>query len=108
MKVITTREIVRQTKTYFEMAEKETVLVKRGKKYVYLIVADEPDAKFVNENWIKEFMSIPSEFRVNPFDVSPSGDLFFADKRNLEHINKARRGQVKTLSKEEQKQLLGL
>lgn len=38
MKVITTREIVRETKTYFELAEKERVVVKRGKKYVNLIV----------------------------------------------------------------------
>ena len=108
MKVITTREIVRQTKTYFELAEKERVLVKRGKKYVNLIVTDEPDTKFVNENWIKEFMSIPAEYRVNPFEVSSSGDLFFADIRNLEHIDKARKGQVKTLSKEEQKELFSL
>ena len=104
MKVITTREIVRQTKTYFDMAEKERVMVKRGKKYVNLIVSDEPDTKFVNEKWIKEFMSIPVEFRLNPFEVSPSGDLFFADKRNLEHIDKAQKGQVKTLSKEDQKE----
>jgi hypothetical protein len=50
---------------------------------------EEPDIKFVSENWVKEFLSIPAEYRVNPFDVSPSGDLFFADKRNLEHIDKA-------------------
>ena len=108
MKVITTREIVRQSKTFFELAENERVVVKRGKKYVNLIVTDEPDAIFLDKNWIEEFMSIPAEYRVNPFDVSPSGDLFFADKRNIAHIDKARKGQVKTLSKKEQKELLGL
>ncbi|SCD20328.1 hypothetical protein PSM36_1507 [Proteiniphilum saccharofermentans] len=88
MKIITTREIVRETKTYFELAEKERIAVKRGRKYVNLIVTDDPDTKFVSEDWINEFMSIPAEYRINPFDVSPSGDLFFADKRNIEKIEK--------------------
>lgn len=95
MKIITTRDIVRKTKTYFDLAEKERVAVKRGKKYVNLIVTDDPSTKFVSEDWINEFMSIPHEYRLNPFDVSPTGDLFFADKRNIEHINKARAGKIK-------------
>jgi len=48
MKIITTREIVRETKTYFELAEKERIAVKRGRKYVNLIVTDDPDTKFVS------------------------------------------------------------
>lgn len=108
MKVITTREIVRETKTYFELAEKERVAVKRGKKYVNLIVTDNPDEKFVSEKWIKEFMNIPEKYRVNPFDISPSGDLFFADKRNIDHMDKARQGQTKRLSDEEKRKLFSL
>jgi len=108
MKIITTREIVRKTKTYFDLAERERVAVKRGRKYVNLIVTDNPDTKFVSENWINEFMSIPSEYRINPFDVSPSGDLFFADKRNIEHIDKALAGRTKRLSDEERKELFSL
>lgn len=108
MKIITTREIRKDTKAFFELAEKERVVIKRGKKYVNLIVTDEPDTKFISKSWFKEFMSIPAEYRVDPFDVSPSGDLFFADKRNLEHIDKARKGEVKELSKEEQKKLFDL
>ncbi|HBG40571.1 MAG TPA: hypothetical protein DDZ96_02270 [Porphyromonadaceae bacterium] len=108
MKIITTREIVRKTKTYFDLAEKEKVAVKRGRKYVQLVVTDEPDKILLSEDWIKEFMSIPSKYRVNPFDVSPSGDLFFADTRNLEHLDKARQGQTLTLSKEEENALFSL
>lgn len=89
MKIVTTREMRADAKTYFELAERERVVVKRGKKYVTLVVSDDPDTKFVSEEWIKEFMSIPMEFRSNPFEVSPSGDLFFADKRNLSKIDKA-------------------
>ena len=112
MKIITTREIRNDTKAFFELAEKERVAVKRGGKYVNLIVTDEPDSIFINIEWIKEFMSIPMEYRCNPFDISPSGDLFFADKRNVENLNIAvsqtRNGQIKKLSKSEQKQLFDL
>lgn len=58
MKIITTREIRKETKAFFELAEKEQVVVKRRKKYVNLIVTDEPDTQFVSENRVKEFMSI--------------------------------------------------
>lgn len=89
MKIITTREMRAYAKTFFELAEKERVAVKRGRKYVNLVVTSEPDSQFVSEEWIKEFMSIPMEHRCNPFDISPSGDLYFADKRNVEKLNKS-------------------
>jgi len=112
MRVITTRDIVRQTKTYFDIAERERVSVKRGNKYVNLIVTDTPDAKFIDIEWINEFLAIPAEYRCNPFDTSPSGDLYFADKRNVEKLNKsieqAKKGQIRKLSKSDQKELLGL
>ncbi len=108
MKIITTREVVRETKRYFELAEKERVAVKRGKKYINLIVTDNPEEKYVNEKWIDEFMKIPEEYRVNPFDVSPSGDLYFADKRNIERIDKARQGKTKQLSEEERGKLFSI
>ncbi|MDR1895183.1 MAG: hypothetical protein LBR10_00140 [Prevotellaceae bacterium] len=112
MKIITTRDIRNGTKAMFELAEKERVAVKRGKKYVNLIVSNEPDTKFVSEEWINEFMSIPMEYRCNPFEYSPSGDLYYADKRNIEHLEKAikqaRSGKVSKLSKEEQRELFSL
>ena len=39
----------------------------------------------------KEFFSIPVEHRCNPFDISPSGDLFWADKRNIELVKEGER-----------------
>lgn len=83
MKVITTRQIRNETKTYFELAEKERILVKRGDKFINLIVTDDPDHIFFDENWLKDFFNIPEEYRCNPFDISPSGDLYWADKRNI-------------------------
>lgn len=57
-------------------------------------------------------MSIPMKYRCNPFDYSPSGDLFYADKRNVEHLNnaieQAKKGKTKKLTKEEQSKLLDL
>jgi hypothetical protein len=73
---------------------------------------EEPDTKFVSESWVKDFLSIPAEYRVNPFDVSPSGDLFFADKRNLEHIDNAltsiKNGKGREYTPEQIDKLLGL
>lgn len=90
MKIITTREMVKQSKTFFDLAETERVAVKRGGgKFVNLIVADSPDKSFVDTDWIKEFMAIPSEYRCNPFDYSPSGDLFWADTRNVKKVHEA-------------------
>lgn len=102
MKVITTREIARQTKTFFELAETERIAVKRGKKFVNLVVTDSPDSVFVSADWFKEFMSIPAEYRCDPFEISPSGDLFFADRRNIEKMSigleQARQGKTVKLT----------
>ena len=108
MKILTTREFRSEAKSYFEMAEKERVAIKRGKKYINLIVSDDPAKRYVDEDWIAAFLSIPAEHRVNPFDVSPSGDLYFADKRNLDRIDKAMSDESVSLSKEEEKELFSL
>jgi hypothetical protein len=34
-------------------------------------------------------VDIPKEFRCDPYEVSPSGDMFWADKRNVEKVKKA-------------------
>jgi len=111
MKIITTRELRNEAKSFFELAEKQRVAVKRGDKYVNLIVSKNPNTNYVSEEWIKEFMEIPAEFRCNPFEVCDSSDLFFADKRNLEHldesIEQAKAGQItKVKSIDELKQFI--
>ncbi|MDR0393773.1 MAG: hypothetical protein LBH77_01300 [Tannerella sp.] len=108
MVIISAREFRDKQKKYFDLATEEQVLIKRGKDYFYLIANEKPDTKhaMVSDEWMKEFFSIPAEYRCNPFECSPSGDLFFADRRNLEHIKNAKEGQIRTLSKEDQKKLL--
>ncbi|GHT65817.1 hypothetical protein AGMMS50239_26310 [Bacteroidia bacterium] len=91
MVIVSTREFRDKQKKYLDLAEEERVLIKRGKKYINLFVTNEPDDNFVNETWIKEFLSIPEEYRCNPFEISPSGDLFWADKRNIELVREGER-----------------
>ena len=109
MRIVTTREVARQTKAVFELAEKEDIVVKRGQKYFQIVEKEKPDAPLVDDKWLDEFFEIPAEFRCNPFDVSPSGDLFFADKRNLEHLDRAikqaKNGQTRRLTKEVREEL---
>jgi len=88
MVIVSSREFRDRQKKYLDLAEEEKVLIRRGKKYINLFVTKEPDNNFLDETWAKGFFSIPSEFRCNPFDMSPSGDLFYADKRNVEYVKK--------------------
>ncbi len=88
MKIITTRELRNQTKAVFEMAEKERVAVKRGKKLMNIISQDDPIMGWLDGTLLREYLKIPAEFRVNPFDISPSGDVFWADRRNVEELDR--------------------
>jgi len=113
MKIVTTREMVRKTKEIFKLAENERVIIKRPKeKYVNLIITDEPSVNIVTEDWIKEFMDIPNDYRQNPFDYSASGDLFFADKRNTDKIKSSIQEtdvpRTKILAKDDQRKFLNL
>lgn len=117
MKIVTTREFRNGTKAFFELAENERVSVKRGRKFVNLIVTEDPEDVFFDKKWIEDFLAIPEQYRCNPFDISPSGDIFWADKRNVEHLAKAiesaekekKDGTMKRLeSREDIDKLLGL
>lgn len=35
-----------------------------------------------------EIAKIPEQYRCDPYEISPSGDQFFADKRNVEKLNR--------------------
>jgi hypothetical protein len=35
------------------------------------------------------YCHIPPEYFCNPYDISPSGDMFWADRRNVEELKKA-------------------
>jgi len=88
MVVVTTREFRDKQKKYLDLAENEMVVIKRGTKYIKLSVTDHLDDNLITSQWVKKFFAIPTEYRCNPFEVSASGDLFWADKRNREQVEK--------------------
>jgi len=41
-----------------------------------------------SEEDLRDFLSIPKEHRADPFDISPSGDVYWADLRNVEDLRR--------------------
>jgi hypothetical protein len=80
MKIITSREFRNNQKKYFDMVDNnEQVVVKRKNRAYKLVPVTEDDI----------LVDIPKEYRTNPYEISPSGDTFWADKRNIEKVKKA-------------------
>ena len=80
MKIVTSREFRDHQKKYFEMVDNnEQVIVKRKDRAYKLVPVSEDDI----------LVNIPEEYRCDPYEISPSGDTFWADKRNLEKVKKA-------------------
>jgi hypothetical protein len=81
MKVISSREFRDNQKKYFDLVDSnEQVVVKRSKNRAYKLVPVDDDDMLIE---------IPNEFRCDPYEISPSGDLFWADKRNVDILKKA-------------------
>jgi hypothetical protein len=41
-----------------------------------------------DRDWLVNKLTEPSPHQVNPYDISPSGDDFFADSRNVEAVQR--------------------
>ena len=81
MKIVTSREFRDNQKKYFDLVDnKEQVIVKRSKKRAYKLVPVTDDDMLIE---------IPKEYRCDPYEISSSGDMFWADKRNVEIVKKA-------------------
>jgi len=80
MKIVTSREFRNNQKKYFDMVDKNEQIVVKRKNRAYKLVPVTDDDMLVD---------IPKEFRCDPYEVSPSGDMFWADKRNVEKVKKA-------------------
>ena len=80
MLVISSREFRNNQAQYFDLVdEREHVIIQRGKNKAYRLL---PIGK---DDYVTH---IPEEYLCNPFDISPSGDMFWADKRNVEKLEK--------------------
>ena len=89
MRIISTREFSSNQRTYFNLAETERVIIKRGKKLVELVVTEKLDE--------------------NP---SPSNDPWFDDPENMKKVLRGiqdwKDGKVTERSVEEVKEFLGV
>lgn len=88
MKIVSSREFRDNQRKYFDMVDnQEQIIVKRSKDKAYKLVPVTTDDMLIE---------VPLEYRCNPYDYSPSGDPFWADKRNVEIVKKAieNKGQV--------------
>jgi len=80
MIIVTSCEFRDNQKKYFDMVDKNEQIVVKRKNRAYKLVPVTDDNMLVD---------IPKEFRCDPYEVSPSGDMFWADKRNVEKVKKA-------------------
>lgn len=80
MKIVTSREFRDNQKMYFDMVDKNEQIVVKRKNRAYKLVPVTDDDILVD---------IPKEYRCDPYEISPSGDMFWADKRNVEKVKKA-------------------
>jgi hypothetical protein len=80
MRIVTSREFRDNQKKYFDMVDNNEQVVVKRKDRAYKLVPVTNDDMLVD---------IPMEFRCDPYEISPSGDIFWADKRNVEIVKKA-------------------
>lgn len=80
MIVISTREFRANQNKYLGMAAdgEDIVLKSRGWGNFKIVPVSTNDA----------LARIPKEYRCDPYAISPSGDLFWADKRNVEELTR--------------------
>lgn len=100
MKIVSSREFRDHQKEYFDRVDNnEQVIIKRKNRAYKLVPVSDDDM----------LVDIPDEYRCDPYEVSPSGDMFWADKRNVEKVKKAIEDKevvLRLTSKEEIKNLL--
>jgi len=84
MKKITEIQFKQNIDTVLEQATEEPIQIEMKNNTLYISTID--NLQIIDNEWIKEFMAIPEEFRINPFEISDSGDLYWADKRNVEGV----------------------
>ena len=61
-----------------KLQRKRLNAIKKSSRFIELFSSDE----------LKTFFNIPEEYRCNPFLYDSKGRMFFADRRNLDKIEK--------------------
>jgi len=84
MKKITEIQFKHNVDAFLEQATDEPIQIELVNNTLYLSTIH--NTNVIDNEWVKEFMAIPEEFRINPFEISDSGDLYWADKRNIDGV----------------------
>jgi len=94
MKKITEIQFKHNVDAFLEQATDETIQIETESNTLYLSTIQ--NTNIIDKEWVKEFMAIPEEFRINPFEISDSGDLYWADSRNVEGVKEVIKNQKKS------------
>lgn len=94
MKKITEKQFKQNIDIFLEQATDEPIQIEIENNLLYLSTIQ--NINIIDKEWVKDFMAIPEEFRVNPFDISDSGDLYWADSRNVEGVKEVIKNQKKS------------
>lgn len=94
MKKITEKQFKHNVDAFLEQAIDEPIQIELDNNKLYLSAID--NLQIIDNEWVKEFMAIPEEFRINPFEISDSGDLYWADNRNVEGVKEVIKNQKKS------------
>lgn len=86
MKKITEIQFKQNIDAFLEQATDEPIQIELVNNTLYLSTIQ--NTNVIDNEWVKEFMAIPEEFRINPFEISDYGDLYWADKRNVDGVKK--------------------
>lgn len=84
MKKITEIQFKQNIDAFLEQATDKIIQIEIERNTLYLSTIQ--NINIIDNDWIKEFIAIPEEFRINPFEISDSGDLYWADKRNVDGV----------------------
>src|SRR5690554_7352226 len=71
MKKITEKEFKQNINAVLEQATDEPIQIELLNNTLYLSTIR--NTNILDNEWVKEFMAIPEEFRINPFEISDSG-----------------------------------
>lgn len=74
MKKISEKEFKQNIDAALEQATDEPIQIEMENNTLHLSTIH--NINILDNEWVKEFMAIPEEFRVNPFAISDSGDLY--------------------------------
>lgn len=84
MKTITEKEFKTNIDLTLSQAIDYPIKIIDEKNEYYLSTIN--DINIIDSEWVKNFMAIPEEYRVNPFKTCDTGDLYWADKRNIDEV----------------------